>query len=183
MFKIKLSATILLAITVMGLGAGFVYRARPATPGERAAVKQLHHVNSSEATSASKRAGKDGDKLQGNWRVIDAEQHGRRIPALNGRRLVLTDDRFILSEGQGEVSGIIRRAQMQGTFLLKQTNPTEIDFAENSDLLGNWHLHGAYFLDGNRLTICLDNVNDVDRPEDLVTKPNSKQLILNLERE
>jgi uncharacterized protein (TIGR03067 family) len=186
--KVKRTAVILLALTAVGIGAGVGYSVRKGGHEGITSVKEpppdsLPREEPPRATQGSYRPAGERDKLQGTWRVAGAERYGRAIDVLKDRRLVIAGDRFTLSGGRGEVSGIIRSAPMEGHFTLGRNNPTGIDLIERSAFLGNWHLHGVYSLDGKGLQIRLRNVNDDERPEPFVTKPESGQLLLSLERE
>jgi RNA polymerase sigma factor (sigma-70 family) len=186
--KVKRTAVILLALTAGGFGAGVGYRVRQGGHEGIASVKppppeSLPREKPPRATQVSHRPAGERGKLQGTWRVAGAQRYGRAIDVLKDRRLVIAGDRFTLSGGRGEVSGIIRSAPMEGKFTLGRNNPAGIDLMESSALLGNWHLHGIYSLDGKSLKIRLRNANDDERPGPFVTKPDSGQLLLSLERE
>jgi RNA polymerase sigma factor (sigma-70 family) len=186
--KVKWTAVILLALTAVGLGAGVAYRVGQGGHEGIPSVQQLPpeslpREKPPRATQASHRPDGERDKLQGTWRVAGAQRYGRAIDVLKDRRLVIAGDRFTLSGGRGEVSGIIRSAPMEGNVTLGRNNPTAIDLLERSALLGNWHLHGIYSLDGKCLKISLRNVNDEERPGQFVTKLQSGRLLLSLEQE
>jgi RNA polymerase sigma factor (sigma-70 family) len=162
--KLKLVAVVLLAAAA-GTGAGVLaFRGRPTAP---------------EAPGPeARRPVEDKDALQGTWRIVAAEQQGQQIDRLNGRRLIFRGDHFSLNAGPGEVGGIIPTGQMDGEFKLEAANPARIDLTRRSG-----YLRGVYSLEGNRLLVCLSGVDDRERPGGLSTKPGSKQLLLNLERE
>jgi RNA polymerase sigma factor (sigma-70 family) len=183
MAKLKLTAVILLTFAAVGVGASvLVYRVRdpvqaPVSPKLQSPEHTVEE-NPTAVTPASQPLMPDKDRLQGAWIITAAQQHGRGVDGLKDRRLVFVDDRFTLSRGEGEVRGIIRTAQMEGTFDLELANPKRIDLIE-----GNWHLQGIYSLDEKTLTICVSEVNQGERPVEFTTKPGSSELLLFLSRQ
>jgi RNA polymerase sigma factor (sigma-70 family) len=181
--KLKLTAVILLALTVGGTGAGlFAYHARTGVHedivGANSAPAKLPQPSATSTAPPAQRPAEVGDTLQGAWIVTAAEQQGQRTGVLNNRRLVFDEKHFTLGTGRGEVSGIIPTARLDGDIALRPTNPKQIDFTER-----NWRLHGIYELEGTTLRICLSNALDSERPVEFATQPNSKHLLLLFERE
>ena len=163
--KLKLAAVILTAVGAAGSGVGVLaHRAGPAAPDAPKAREQ--------------RPPSDQELLQGAWRIAAAEQQGRKVDQLNGRRLAFRGNRFTLNAGSGEVSGIMPTAQMEGDFRLEPATPGRIDLSRRGGFL-----RGVYSVAGNRLRICLSSVDDPERPADFSTRPGSRQLLLELERE
>jgi uncharacterized protein (TIGR03067 family) len=188
--KLKLAVALFLAVSVAGTGTvALVYRAtgrvhedimvEPATP------TNTIRANSTAVAPGSERPLADRDRLQGAWNVAVAEQHGQRIDALNDRRLVIAGNRFALSDGRGEVGGIIPSAGLEGDFTLEPANPRRIDLKRNNNDLTqrSWHLRGIYEFEGDDLKVCLSRTFDTEPPLELTTKPGSEQLLLILKRE
>jgi uncharacterized protein (TIGR03067 family) len=181
--RLKLLALLLLAITAAGAGAGvLVYRVGTPAPAEaviepRAPVS-IPQGNPQPVVQAPLHPVEDRDRLQGTWSISVAEQEGRGRPELRGRSLVFTEDRFLLGAWRAEVRGIIPSARLEGDYTLKPASPGRIDLTSRG-----WHLHGIYTLEGNRLTLCLNETFVGERPTEFATRPESRQLLLVLERE
>jgi RNA polymerase sigma factor (sigma-70 family) len=181
--KLKFPAVLLLVLAAAGTGTGvFVhhFRTEVRENGMSGSLTREHppQRNQAVARDASHQVPDDKHKLQGAWTVASAQQRGRDIDVLNDRRLVFGGNRFTLSAGRGEVSGIIPKAELEGDFALESANAKRIDLGQRS-----WRLRGIYQLDRGTLKICLSEVNQMERPLEFATSPSSKQLLLVLERQ
>jgi RNA polymerase sigma factor (sigma-70 family) len=178
MAKLKIAAAALLGITVVATGTGLVIQ-RMRHAGQVESVAETQPLASvSRALAPLQVEEPAADKLDGSWIVVTAEQHGRKIDALDGRRLNFANGRFTLSAGRGEVRGIIPSGGMDGDFTLETGNPRRIDLKRR-----NWRLQGVYSVNGNDLRICVADGNADSRPTDVTTSPANNQLLLVLERE
>jgi RNA polymerase sigma factor (sigma-70 family) len=179
--KLKVTAVLLLATAAAGTGAVLlVYGVRTAIPAEVVSRNPPPAPKHDETSPMQppQQLMEERSRIQGQWIITAAQQHGRAIDVLNGRRLVFREDRFMLSAGHGEVSGIIPTAAMEGDFTLELTRPRQIDFNRRS-----WYLRGIYQLEGKDLQICLDKANQGDRPVGFTTTPTTGQLLLILARQ
>jgi RNA polymerase sigma factor (sigma-70 family) len=177
--RLKVTAGILLALTAGGAGAGaLVYGSRSAAHAEAAPapLPPLQLPAAADAPDAP-RVTEERARLWGAWRIVSAEQFGRAVDALNGRRLNFEGERCTLSRGDGEVTGIIGRREMKGAFVVEPASPSRIDFLDEDG-----SLHGIYRLDGRTLTICVTNTHPDDRPTEFTTSPRNRRLLVTLER-
>jgi RNA polymerase sigma factor (sigma-70 family) len=181
--RLKLLTLLLLAVMTLGAGAGVLLHragtpARAETMIETEPPVTIPQGNPQPVIEAPRQPESDRDRLQGAWSISDAEQEGRARPELRGRSLVFRQDCFILGAWRAEVRGIIPSARLEGDCNLEPTSPRRIDLTSRG-----WHLHGIYSLEGNRLTLCLNEAAVGERPTDFATRPGSRQLLLVLERE
>src|SRR5262249_13341301 len=181
--RLKWTAVILVALTALATGASVAaysirISAREDSLTPRPLPGSMPQANPQAATKPPEPPAADKDRLQGTWIVMAAEQGGRSLDSLNGRRLGFAGDRFTVSPGPGEVSGIIPSREMQGDFTLEVASPNRIDLYR-----GNWRLQGVYALEGKELRICLGEANEPSRPMELASKMGSNQLLLVLRPE
>jgi RNA polymerase sigma factor (sigma-70 family) len=176
--RLKLTAVLLLAVAAAGVGAGALAHRIRTSAREDVVSGEPPGRSAGNLPPAPRPPVPNRDRLEGAWRVVSAEQFGRGTDVLRERRLVFAGDRFSLSGGRGEVPGVIRSVAVAGNFTLEAADPNRIDFIE-----GNWHLHGVYLPDGEKLLLCLSNARQDGRPADFTTNPNSRRLRLTLERE
>jgi uncharacterized protein (TIGR03067 family) len=178
--RLKVTALIMLALVALGTGAGVTaFNIGTADHENSESKPPLPETMTQEnllATEPTMLATKDEDRMQGTWIVMSAEQDGRSLVELNGRRFEFAGDRFTVSFGRGEVRGMIPSGIMQGDFALEAASPKRIDLNGR-----NWHLQGIYSLEKSKLKICLGKSNE-SRPVELASKSGSKQLLMILER-
>jgi RNA polymerase sigma factor (sigma-70 family) len=167
--KVKVTAAVLLAVTVLGAGAGVLTCGSPAAdvlPGGQAVAAQ----------PAPARAGKaqtDQQKLQGTWRVVAAQRFGRAEENTVGSRLTFAGDRFTVVQGDGSPAGA-------GTFALVPTKtPKELYIREE----GKEDTAAAiYRLEGDTLTLCVNEHSQVP-PVAFAAEAGTKPRLLNLRRD
>jgi uncharacterized protein (TIGR03067 family) len=180
--KIKTAGMILLATASLGTAAAMViHHSRTSARKEITSVPPPGKASQTRAAPSAPDpppVRTDADRLEGTWVVESAEQEGRAIGVLQGRRLGFTDGRFRWNPGPGEVRGILPRGGLEGDFRLELANPRHIDLWRR-----NWRLHGIYQVDDSRLTLCLGEADTVDRPAKFTTQPGSRHLRLTLRRE
>jgi RNA polymerase sigma factor (sigma-70 family) len=178
MAKLKVAAAVLLGITIVATGTGLVIHGmRPASHAESKSQTQPN-ASVSQAGAPLQKEQPAENKLDGSWIVVTAEQHGRKIDALDGRRLNFANGRFTLSAGRGEVRGIIPGVGMDGDFTVGTGNLRRIDLNRR-----NWRLQGVYSVTGDDLRLCLAEANAGSRPTDVTTSSANNQLLLLLKRE
>jgi RNA polymerase sigma factor (sigma-70 family) len=179
--RLKLTALIMLVLGVVGTGAGLtayhIWTGNHENNVSKPPLPETMNQGNPLAADPTKLAAKDEDMMQGTWIVRSAEQDGRNLVELNGRRFEFAGDRFTVNSGLGEVKGMIPSGAMQGDFALEAAIPKEIDLNGR-----NWRLQGIYSLERSKLKICLGKSNE-SRPVELASKPGSKQLLIKLERE
>jgi RNA polymerase sigma factor (sigma-70 family) len=200
--KLRLVAVTLLAVSLVGAGAGaFIYHVRTTALDETMSREPPPvHVSQGKPTPAvgTPPLVQDNDRLQGTWMIAAAELNGQGTEALNGRRLVFAGDHFTLSAGR-EPSGFIPSDPWEGNFTLVpgrlaqiELNPTSgskrIEFVrkivrqtgtprtEFSHTIwqATAHLQGSYALEGETLKIHLRDASEEWR---------GTALLLTLERE
>jgi RNA polymerase sigma factor (sigma-70 family) len=169
--RLKWAAVLLVGLAVVGAGAGaLAYRERTPPAGEAVRVELPRLI--------SRAFPPNNDRLQGTWRVTAAQQDGRLLDVLNGRRLVFRGNRFVLDAGAAEVRGLVPTAGLEGKFVLQPASPRRIDLLE-----ARWPLRGIYALDGKTLTLCLAAGDDRARPTQWATAPGDQRLLLVLQQD
>ena len=106
--------------------------------------------------------------LDGNWRLVSAEQDGQRMPARQANDFSLTfkNGRFISSQGGNKLGG----HKQTGTYTLDPTkNPKTIDVVPDAgpDKGKSWSL--IYIVQDSTLRICCRGIGE-DRPTSFDTK-------------
>ena len=112
----------------------------------------------------------DQEKIQGTWKVESGEFGGAKNPdELLKIQLVFSGEKIVSKSGDAE--------KKKGTFQLDATPKIKtIDFRTDDQLV-----HGIYKLDGDTLTICLDESGEA-RPAEFVSKAGSKVALVVLKR-
>jgi RNA polymerase sigma-70 factor (ECF subfamily) len=157
--KVKIVATVLLVVTAAVVGT--VVCARPA-PAEKPEV-------------AKEDAVKDEDQILGTWAYVSVEEKGEKVPeeGVKEAKLVFAaNGNFTAIRGKGQ--------KMEGTYKLDPPKrPKEITTTTDK---GKKHL-GIYKLDGDTLTICMQQEDGADRPIEFATKKDTKVVLVVLKRE
>ncbi len=112
----------------------------------------------------------DQEKIQGTWKVESGEFAGAKNPEqLLKIQLVFSGDKIVNKVGDAE--------KKKGTFQLDATPKIKTIDVRTDDQL----VHGIYKLDGDALTICVDESGEA-RPAEFVSKEGSKVALVNLKR-
>jgi RNA polymerase sigma-70 factor (ECF subfamily) len=148
--KLKVATTVLLAVGVLGAGAGLFTHWLLAV--EEKAGQQQDAV----------RAATDQDKLQGTWQVVRQESGGQ-VEKADDTKVVIEGDKLrFMNDGQVE----------EATFQLNDTKkPKEIDFtgSENGQELLRL---GIYELQGESWKLCLAGVKEA-RPAEFASQADA----------
>jgi RNA polymerase sigma factor (sigma-70 family) len=134
--KLRLAAATLLAVSLMGTGAGaFIYHVRTTAldetiSGEPPQVR-VSQGDPKAAVGAPPLLVQDKERLQGTWMIVSAELNGQGTEALNGRRLLFAGDHFTPSAGTG-LRGLIPSDPWAGDFTLVPGRPAQIELNPNS---------------------------------------------------
>jgi RNA polymerase sigma-70 factor (ECF subfamily) len=151
--KLRVVLAVLLALGVVGLGAGgFAYRSvaadRPAAPEEDKAKADL-------------------EKLQGTWALVSMERGGQKAPEdeVKGLTLVVKGDKLTVTDGKGKTEEAVLE-------LDPTKDPKEIDLKVNEDGAPKVH-KGIYKLEGDTLTLCLSHPPE-ERPSTFATKEGAR---------
>jgi RNA polymerase sigma factor (sigma-70 family) len=159
MTKVKLAAAVLLTLGLLGAGAGLAYQQAPAgQPAQGAQAK-------------AGQARTDKDRLQGTWVAVSAEKGGKAAPDefLTSLKITFAGDKITV-RGGGDAK--------EGTFKLDPAKkPKEIDLMHEGKTA-----QGIYRLDGDKLTLCLDDA-DKGRPTEFKSKAGTGLVLMVLRRE
>jgi RNA polymerase sigma factor (sigma-70 family) len=154
--KLKVAALVLLA-----LGAG----------GAVTAVCACRALADPQAAAGKGAGQEDEDKIQGTWVLVSAQKGGQDMveEELKGRKLTFTGGKMTVKKGD--------REEKTATYKLDPTKmPKEIDTAD-----GDKRLRGIYKLDGDTLTLCVDEGDE--RPAEFASPPGTPAELLVLKRE
>jgi RNA polymerase sigma factor (sigma-70 family) len=153
--KLKVAATALLAVCVLGAGAGMAAHQ----------VLISVHGDGSESQPQS-----DQELLQGTWHVVSDEAEGEAMPAglaqTFRRSFIFTADKVALKAGNQMNDGVYK--------LDTTKKPKEIDLVVGDDTR-----LGIYQLEGKTLRLCL---HAKERPTAFATTKGSRLSLLVLER-
>jgi uncharacterized protein (TIGR03067 family) len=112
----------------------------------------------------------DQEKIQGTWKVDSGEIAGAKNPdELLKIQLVFSGEKIVSKVGDVE--------KKKGTFQLDATPKIKTIDVRTDDQL----VHGIYKLDGDSLTICVDESGEA-RPAEFVSKEGSKVALVVLKR-
>jgi uncharacterized protein (TIGR03067 family) len=112
----------------------------------------------------------DQEKIQGTWKVEAGEIGGVKNPdRLLKIQLVFSGEKIVSKSGDDE--------KEKGTFQLDATPKFKTIDVRTDDQL----VHGIYKLDGDTLTICLDESGEA-RPAEFASKEGSKVALVILKR-
>jgi len=115
-------------------------------------------------------AKEDQEKIQGTWKVKSGEIGGAKNPdEVLKIQLIFTGEEIVSKVGDDE--------KKKGTFQLAATPKIKTIDVRTDDQL----VHGIYKLDGDALTICLDESGKA-RPAEFVSKEGSKVALVILKR-
>jgi uncharacterized protein (TIGR03067 family) len=158
--KLKVVAAAMLAVTATVVGTVAWARQTPAE-GLAAVVRE--------------EASKDEEKIVGTWAYVSVEEKGEKVPEEEVKEARLTfaaDGKFTAINSKGQKVG--------GTYKLDAAKkPKEITTTNDK---GKTHL-GIYKLDGDRLTICMHQEDNAERPTEFGTKKGTKIVLVVLKRE
>ena len=125
------------------------------------------------AAGAKDDAKGDAEKIQGTWKVVSAEDNGRKAPdeAIKNLKLVITKDRITYKFGDKTT---------KWSYKLDSTKkPKWIDLTE-----GGRTTLGIYELEGDNLKICFPEGGKGKRSTAFESKPDSvNDVLINLKRE
>jgi RNA polymerase sigma-70 factor (ECF subfamily) len=159
--KVKIAAAVLLTLGLLGAGAGVV--------GQQA-LSAGEGANGGKAAPAQAQA--DKERLQGTWVLQSGKSKGEDAPAsfVGALKLVFAGDKVTVQFNAN--------AKKEGTFTLNATaKPKEIDLVEN----GKPTL-GIYRLQGDELTVCLDE-GAAGRPPEFKSQAGTTHTLMVFRRE
>jgi RNA polymerase sigma factor (sigma-70 family) len=158
MFIAKLKGLALIVLLAVGL-AGSVLLVMAAAGGGQAGGK----------------AKSDQERLQGSWRIVDAEFAGKKVDGEEGEKI--KQQRLV-------VKGTTMKLKFESPFTLNEKkNPRQIDVEVKdgpANEVGTWK--GIYQLKGDDLKICINPPN-VDRPTEFATQGGVLTMLLTLKRD
>jgi uncharacterized protein (TIGR03067 family) len=122
-------------------------------------------------------AREDGGKLRGTWVAVSATRDGKPAKDLQGHRLRLLGDKFVIRSRGGKVL-------YRGTYRLDgAAKPARFDFRHTEGALKGKVWKGIYVLQGDTLKTC-DNGPDPDkgRPKKFAAPRGSGYVLIHFER-
>ncbi len=125
------------------------------------------------AAGAEDDAKGDAEKVQGTWKVVSAEDSGRKAPdeVTKNLKLVVTKDKITYTFGDKTTNWSYK---LDATKKLKWIDLTE----------GDRTTLGIYELDGDNLKICFPEGRKGERSTAFESKPDSvNDVLINLKRE
>ncbi len=173
--KVKIAAALVLTVTMLGGGTGWLaYR----TPGT---------VTAADASAAKPddKANDDKEAIQGTWDVSSVQMGGKEAPdtpeikELKSAKWTIKTDKITIA--------LPKKANEEAAYQIDPAKkPKHLDFTpldgppNEKGKTG----HGLYSLNGDVLKICLPMSPDADeRPTELATKEGGKAMLLTLKRE
>jgi RNA polymerase sigma factor (sigma-70 family) len=168
MTSLKTAALTLLALTLLGIGAGLgVYKLFAVEQPE--ARKEAPPTPALQAAQASRDSDKeklsDLERLQGVWTLIAMESAGKKASPdevnKNAAKLNCAGDKVVIEQGAGSETARVR--------IDAAKQPKQIDL-----IVGRNDVHkGIYRLDGDTLTICKYHPPE-ERPSEFTTKAGAR---------
>jgi uncharacterized protein (TIGR03067 family) len=120
---------------------------------------------------------KDKERMQGSWRVIAAESKGEKVEAINLKGLLLT------FEGDDIQVKENKEVQKRYAFKLRpDKKPKQIDFTYTAGPRRGKTDRGIYQFQGERLTFCIQEDEELARPREFETELKSSLFLVVLER-
>ena len=121
---------------------------------------------------------KDKDKLQGTWKAVTVEAHGKSLDEAEEHRLIFSGDEFSVKKGE--------ETMIKGKFKIDASKkPKEIDMefleAKRDNLKGKTVL-GIYELEGDTLKWCWNKPGG-ERPKEFSSEAADVHLLVTLRRE
>jgi RNA polymerase sigma factor (sigma-70 family) len=156
--KLKVATMVLLAVGVLGAGAGLFTHSLLAVE-EKAGQQQGAVQAAAGQQKDAARAATDQDKLQGTWKVVRQESGGQ-VEKADDTKVVIEGDKLrFMSDGQVQ----------EATFKLKDTKKLkEIDFTGTDN--GREYVRlGIYELQGESWKLCLAGVKEA-RPAEFASQ-------------
>ena len=131
----------------------------------------------SAQVAADDPAKKDFQRLQGAWKVVDAEKDGEPLDRIKGGKLIVKDVNFTINTAIG--------TEMKGDLRIDPSKkPKHMDFAHQEGLLRDKTWQAIYELDGDDLKICYAEADSKkERPTKFKTSKDSGFLLVVLKRE
>jgi RNA polymerase sigma factor (sigma-70 family) len=165
--KLKTAAAVVLALCVVGTGAGVA--TRQVVTGRQADVEEERAALSDPAPAPELK--EDKDLLQGTWTLVSGEQEGKAVHAelIGFLHLVFAGEKLTLR---------IVDEDREGTYQLDPSKkPNEIDL-----IFGGDTGKGIYLLEGDALKVCWTEGGQ-ERPSEFTAKQGSRRMLLVLKRE
>jgi RNA polymerase sigma factor (sigma-70 family) len=174
--KLQTAAALLVAVSLVLAGGGlWTYRTLADSPQASAgsAGSSPAAADTSKKPERTKTVQDDRARIQGTWKVVDAQFAGTTKLDIAYGRLVFMGDK-VSFEGLRVFQGPYR--------LDPSKSPKEIDLGPFGGLAGGKIWRGVYALEGDRLTLCYDNSGG-PRSASLKSKPGTNQWRIVLRRE
>jgi RNA polymerase sigma-70 factor (ECF subfamily) len=166
--KLKTAMALLLAVILLGAGVGVVtygIQAGEGTPAKQEALKP--------ALQGKGKGKGDKEKIQGTWVIESAKMGGKDLPEeeTKGMKMVFAGDKVTVT---------LKGEDKEGTFKLDPSKkPKEIDVeikgAPNAG-------EGIYQLEGDKLTLCIDDAGK-QRPTEFKSEEGTRHGLIVLKRE
>jgi uncharacterized protein (TIGR03067 family) len=120
---------------------------------------------------------KDQDRIQGTWAVTSAQRGGKAVD--------MTAEGHIPREFAFDGEKVTLRAgdrMHEGMFKLDpDTKPRSLTLTSKED--AGRTIVGAYTLDGDTLTLCVDEANMQERPKELASKEGTRLVVVVFKRD
>jgi uncharacterized protein (TIGR03067 family) len=166
--KLKIALSLVLAVTLLGAGAGVVsygIQAGEGTPPKQEAPGPV--------LKGKGKAKGDREKIQGTWVVESIKMGGKDLPEeqTRGFKMVFDGDKVSIT-----LDGKVK----EGTFKLDPSKkPKEIDVViKDAPKTGE----GIYKLEGDKLTLCIDDAGN-QRPTEFASEEGTRHGLVVLKRE
>jgi uncharacterized protein (TIGR03067 family) len=178
--KLKIMATLLVTLTILGTGAGFV--THHALAGKQAALAEVEDRAEAARAGAGSQPKEDKDAIQGVWSIVAWEWNGEpafEMEQLKRYKLVFTRDHFYRRTDSTDTFSLALKA----TYKLEPTKkPKAIDvtYLEGRPDQGKTY-PGIYALEGDDLRLCY--AGGKERPTEFATKPGSGLWLYVLKRD
>ena len=166
--KLTMTAALVLVVGAAGTGAGFLAHRTFADPPGDAPSGGIFSPGNRPADDGKG----DGERLQGTWVGVTGERDAKQLPAkeIEDLAFVIRGDRINVL-GKTLTFRLDPSRSPKGMYLTPRDGPKQGETAP-----------AIYRLEGDRLTICLDDAGGKNRPAEFATRPGSGLLLFVLRR-